>query len=114
MKAEVGVVIHPSSFFLLPSEKRGRADGSLGMMAYGGPARASIFLWYTGDGPARVKVALPESFAGRSFSLTLFDEAHNNPALSGDATLRPWMVRDAGDLVLELKPNSLALMETSK
>jgi phage tail protein X len=98
---------------MLPvSLRKGPADGSLGMMAYGSPARATFFLWYTGEERARVKVSLPASFAGAEFNLTLFDEEHNNPAVSGDATLRPWMLRDAGDLVLDLKPGSLVIMET--
>jgi hypothetical protein len=98
---------------MLPvSLRKGPADGSLGMMAYGSPARATFFLWYTGEERARVKVSLPASFAGGEFNLTLFDEDHNNPAVSGDATLRPWMARDAGDLVLDLKPGSLVIMET--
>jgi hypothetical protein len=98
---------------MLPvSLRKGVGDGSLGMMAYGGPARATLFLWYTGEERARVKVSLPGSFAGRSFELTLFDEGHNNPAVSGDTTLRPWMERDAGDLVMELRPGSLVIMET--
>ncbi|HKP54214.1 MAG TPA: glycosyl hydrolase [Chloroflexia bacterium] len=98
---------------MLPiSLRRGYGDGTLGMMAYGGPERATMFLWYTGEEEARVKVSLPAAYADRKFELTLFDATNNNPALSGDATLRRWTTRDAGDLRLDLKPDSLVLIES--
>jgi glycosyl hydrolase family 39 (putative alpha-L-iduronidase) len=92
--------------------KRGPSDRSLGMMAYGGPSRATLFLWYTGYEEARIKVGLPASFASVQFDLTLFDANHNNPAKTGDSTLKTWLTRDAGDLVLDLKPNSLVILTT--
>jgi hypothetical protein len=100
---------------MLPvSLREGVADGSLGMMAYGGPERSTMFLWYTGEEGARVKISLPAAFAGRSFEVTLFDATNNNPAVSGDATLRRWMTRNAGDLRLDLKPDSLVLIESKR
>jgi hypothetical protein len=96
------------------SLKSGSADGKLGMMAFGGPREASLILWHGGNSSrnVRVKVALPNSFSTLDFTLTLFDAGHNNPAVSGDATLRPWLKRNAGDLVVELAPNSLLLVES--
>ncbi len=88
------------------------ADGRVGLMAFGGPHDASLILWHTGPTKARVKIALPHSFGGLDFTLTLFDATHNNPARSGDATLRPWLERNAGDLVVELQPSSLVLLDS--
>jgi hypothetical protein len=67
-------------------------------------------LWYTGLVDSRVKVSLPPNFNNTEFDLTLFDAEHNNPAQSGDTTLKPWMERNAGDLLLDLKPNSLVII----
>jgi Glycosyl hydrolases family 39 len=89
--------------------KKGLADGSVGVMAYGSPQRATILLWYTGVVDGMVKVRLPSAFNDTEFDLTLFDAEHNNPAQSGDATLKSWMERNAGDLLVELKPNSLVI-----
>lgn len=96
------------------SLKFGSADGMLGMMAFGGPSKSSFIVWYKGSSPrnVRVKVALPDSFSSLDFTLTLFDARRNNPAKTGDATLRPWLKRNAGDLVVDLAPNSLLLIET--
>lgn len=97
----------------LPVSLKGNpGDGKLGLLAFGGPQNASLILWYTGSNPARVKIALPDSFYGLKFKLTLFDAAHNNPAKSGDPVLRPWLKRSAGDLVMDLQPNSLVLLDS--
>jgi Glycosyl hydrolases family 39 len=88
----------------------GLTDGSLGIMAYGSPARATIFVWYTGSVGASVKLSLPPTFDNVAFDLTLFDETHNNPASMGDPTLGAWQQLNARDLVLELEPNSLVLI----
>ncbi|HEX8218966.1 MAG TPA: glycosyl hydrolase [Chloroflexia bacterium] len=87
-------------------------DGTLGLLAYGHPANATLFLWYTGDAPARVKVGLPDSFADSEFDLTLFDRQNNNPARSGDSTLRTMLPRNAGDIVLDLQPRSLVILRS--
>ena len=92
--------------------KSGLTDGSLGIMAYGSSARATIFLWYTGPVGASVKVTLPSTFDNTNFDLTLFDATHNNPAKTGDPTLRTWQQLNARDLVLDLQPNSLVLLKT--
>jgi hypothetical protein len=92
--------------------REGTPDGTLGMMAFGGPSRATLFVWYTGEEQARVKIRLPASFSGKGYALTLFDKEHNNPARTGDATLRPWMERDAGDLAFALERDSLVIIET--
>lgn len=92
--------------------KTGLTNGSLGVMAYGSPARATIFLWYTGPVGASVKIALPSTFDNTDFDLTLFDATHNNPAKTGDSTLRTSQQFNAGDLVLDLQPNSLVLLKT--
>jgi hypothetical protein len=90
--------------------KSGLTDGSLGIMAYGNPAHATIFVWYTGTTGASVKLALPPTFANTNFDLTLFDNTHNNPAKTGDPTLQTWQQLNAGDLVLDLQPNSLVIL----
>ena len=96
---------------MLPvSLKRGPSDTDLGIMAYGSPARATIFVWYTGTEEARVKISLPSSFTNTNFDLTLFDTTHNNPARTGDPTLRHLDQRNGGDLVLDLKPHSLVII----
>ncbi|MDQ6695098.1 MAG: glycosyl hydrolase [Chloroflexota bacterium] len=100
---------HPSG--MLPiSVDYGRTDGTLGFMAFGSPQKATFMLWYTGNSPAQVKVSLPGTFSQDQFKLVLFDKEHNNPALSGDATLKIWATRDAGDLLLDVQPNSMVLM----
>ncbi|MDQ3706843.1 MAG: glycosyl hydrolase [Chloroflexota bacterium] len=86
------------------------SDGSLGLLAYGNPSDAALFLWYTGDTQVRVKVALPDVFAETDFDVTLFDRQHNNPARTGDSRLTTLPARNAGDLVLELQPNSLVIL----
>jgi hypothetical protein len=88
------------------------SDGSLGLLAYGHPENATLFLWYTGSAPARVKVDLPDAFADAEFELTLFDKRNNNPALTGDSSLTTLPPRNAGDLVLELQPNSLVILRS--
>lgn len=88
-------------------------DGSLGLMAFGSPQQATLFLWYTGDTPARIKVGLPSSFAQTTFDITLFDKDHNNPARTGDPQLQVWAQRNAGDLVVPLQPNSLAIFTSA-
>ncbi len=98
----------------------GPVDGTLGVLAFGAlapegtPSKASLMLWYTGDVKAKIKIALPDSFSATEFDVTLFDASHNNPARSGDATLKTWMRRNAGDLVFELEPNSLALLASTE
>ena len=98
---------------MLPiSVRRGPTDGTLGMMAFGTPARSTLMLWYTGDEEARVKVSLPEAFHSATFDVVLFDKQHNNPARSGDPALMPEGTRHAGDLLFDLMPGSLVLLET--
>ena len=92
--------------------RRGPVDGTLGMMAFGAPARATLMLWYTGEEAARVKINLPETFQSASFDVVLFDKQRNNPARSGDPELRREGTRHAGDLLFDLMPGSLVLMET--
>jgi hypothetical protein len=94
------------------SVRRGPNDGTLGMMAFGTAQRATLMLWYTGAEDARVKVHLPETFHSASLDVVLFDKVHNNPVRSGDPALQPEGVRHAGDLLFELRPGSLVLMET--
>lgn len=93
--------------------KGGLNPNDLGIMAYGTPARATLFAWYTGTENARVKIALPSQFAGSEFNLTLFDETHNNPARTGDPAVTSLGKFNAGDLVIELKPNSLVILTTN-
>ncbi len=50
--------------------------------------------------------------AGGRYALTLFDEKHNNPAVTRDNSAQEWMERDGGDLVMELRPQSLVLIES--
>jgi hypothetical protein len=88
------------------------SDGSLGLLAYGQPKNAMLFLWYTGDTPAWVKVALPDVFADSDFDVTLFDRHNNNPARTGDSMLTTRPARNAGDLMLELQPNSLVILRS--
>jgi hypothetical protein len=96
---------------MLPvSVKSGPADGTVGIMAYGSPARATIFLWYTGFVEARFKVTLPDNFKDTYFDVALFDHNTNNPARSGDPTLQMQPSLNAGDLVFDLKPQSLVIM----
>lgn len=90
--------------------RRGPTDGTLGIMAFGSPREASLMLWHTGKSAARVKITLPQGFSSTDFDLTLFDKTHNNPARSGDPTLQTWAQRNAGDLLMELQPNSLVLL----
>ena len=90
----------------------GPTDGTLGMMAFGAPSRSTLFLWYTGTEEARIKVSLPESFQQTSFDVVTFDKQHNNPARSGDPILKPEGARNAGDLLFDLIPNSLVVMES--
>lgn len=87
-------------------------DTNLGIMAYGTPSRATIFAWYTGTEDARVKIALPETFRNTRLNVTIFDSTHNNPARTGDPTVKSLGKRDAGDMVLDLAPNSLAIITT--
>ncbi|HEY0072185.1 MAG TPA: hypothetical protein VGE04_19660, partial [Chloroflexia bacterium] len=87
-------------------------DGSLGLLAYGHPQNATLFLWYTGVSPARVKLRLPDAFSEVQFDVTLFDRHTNNPARSGDSTLSLLPSRNAGDLVLELQPRSLVILQS--
>jgi hypothetical protein len=99
---------------MLPVLIKGGLQGTdLGIMAYGTPSRATIFVWYTGTEDARVKVALPPSFDNVDFDLALFDATHNNPARTGDPTVRLFDQRNAGDLVLEMKSNSLMIITSN-
>jgi hypothetical protein len=98
---------------MLPvSLRQGPADGKLGIMAFGGPSRSLLFVWYTGEEAARVKLKVPPSFGAAGYTLTLFDEKSNNPARTGDSTLRPWLQRDAGDLAFQVEANSLVIIES--
>ena len=92
--------------------REGKKDGSLGMLAFGSPQRSTLFVWYRGEKAAKVKIALPPQFAGTQFNLTLFSPASNNPAKTGDATLRAWLTRDAGDLAFTLEKDSLVILTT--
>jgi hypothetical protein len=94
------------------SLRSGPIDGSLGMMAYGSPDKATIMLWYTGSSVARVKVALPSNFDDTYFDVTLFDHDTNNPAKDQRSeTEDPESSSySAGDLVFDLKPDSLVIM----
>ncbi|MDQ3930596.1 MAG: glycosyl hydrolase, partial [Chloroflexota bacterium] len=88
------------------------SDGSLGLLAYGDPRDATLFVWYTGNSQARVKVGLPGAFADNDFGITLFDRQNNNPARTGISSLTTRPPRNAGDLVLELQPDSLVILQT--
>jgi hypothetical protein len=90
--------------------REGDTNGSVGMMAFGGPSRSTMMLWYTGDDPARIKLNLPSTFNATNFDVALFDKEHNNPAKSGDPTLKYEEPRNARDLLLDLKPDSLVLL----
>jgi hypothetical protein len=79
-------------------------------MAFGGPSRSMLMLWYTGQSRARAHITFPDEFAGVDYKITLFDDKHNNPARSGDATVRPWLKRNARDLVLDLTPDCLLIV----
>ena len=92
---------------------RGPTNGSLGFLAFGSERRSSLMLWLTGDKAARVKIALPPEYLGLEYNVTLFDDAHNNPSKSGDTNLRQSPPRNAGDLVFDLKPNSLVLLTST-
>ena len=92
--------------------KRGPVDGSVGLMAFGSKQASTLFLWYTGDRPAQVKVTLPADFAGNSYSVALFDSTHNNPASTGNPALELLPSRDPGDLIFGLEPNSLVILES--
>jgi hypothetical protein len=89
-------------------------DGTLGLMAFGGPARSSLLLWYTGQGAARTHLSLPTEFANVDYDITVFDRDHNNPAAvakgSGDPAAGPSLRRNAADLVLDVVPNSLLVL----
>jgi hypothetical protein len=88
----------------------GPLDGSIGSMAFGGQSGSTLFLWYTGDTPARIKLRLPTSFADVDYDVSLFDVTHNNPAKSGDTTLQQEPPRNAGDLLFTLQPGSLVIL----
>jgi xylan 1,4-beta-xylosidase len=92
------------------SVKTGATDGSMGVMAFGNAKRSIVLAWYTGYDTVRLKVAMPPEFSGVDYSVTLFDELHNNPARSGDATLRQSTARNAGDLVFTMKSNTLLIL----
>jgi hypothetical protein len=94
------------------SVSKGPTDGTLGMMAFGSPRRATLMLWYTGNEEARVKIRLAEAFRGTRFDVVLFDKEHNNPARSGKPAIEREPQRDEGDLLFDLKPGSLVMMET--
>ena len=66
--------------------------------------------WYTGTENARVKIALPSQFSNTDFNLVLFDDTHNNPARTGDPSVSSLGNFNAGDLVVDLKPNSLVIL----
>src|SRR5205814_1724269 len=56
---------------------KGPGDGTLGIMAFGGPARSTLLLWYTGRlAHARAHITLPASFSGVVYEITLFDRTH--------------------------------------
>jgi hypothetical protein len=57
-----------------------------------------------------VKIGLPPQFGNTDFDITLFDATHNNPARSGDPAVHTLDRRNAGDLVLEMQPNSLVIL----
>jgi hypothetical protein len=96
---------------MLPVTVRsGPTDGTLGLMAYGSPAKSTILLWYTGFVDARVKVSLPDNFSDTYYDVALFDHDTNNPARSGDAPLQMQLAQNAGDLVFDLKPQSLVIL----
>ncbi len=89
--------------------KSGPADGTLGMMAFGSPEKSTLMVWYTGPAPARIKIGMPEDFADIYFDVALFDHDTNNPARTGDTTLKLQPPVNSGDIVLDLSPNSLVI-----
>lgn len=91
--------------------KSGPTDGTLGLMAFGGGGRATLMLWYTGPDPARVKITLPRELAAYKYRVTPFDQQQNNPAITGDATLKLAPDLHGGDLLLNLRPTSLVILE---
>jgi hypothetical protein len=96
---------------MLPvSLKSGPTDGTLGMMAFGSPEKSTVMLWYTGKVDARIKIGMPQDFADTYFDVSLFDHDTNNPARSGDPTLKLQPPVNAGDIVLDLNPNSLVIL----
>jgi hypothetical protein len=94
--------------------RRGPADGTIGLLAYGSPDNSLFLLWHAGYQSARVKIALPPEFANVNYNIALFDKTHNNPALTGDTLLRPSPPRNARDLVFDLKPNSLVIVSSKQ
>lgn len=88
------------------------SDGTLGLLAYGQPENSTLFLWYTGTEPVRVKIGLPASFRNTEYDLVLFDRQNNNPARSGNSALSKLAPRHGGDLVIELQPKSLVILKS--
>ncbi len=88
----------------------GNADSSVGMMAYGGSTKSTLLLWYTGLETAQVKISLPREFSSLEYDWLLFNDATNNPAHTGDPILKISSPRSAGDLVFDLKPQSLIIL----
>ncbi|MDQ2809846.1 MAG: hypothetical protein M3Z04_23455 [Chloroflexota bacterium] len=74
------------------------------------PAGAAI-LWHTGSTALRVRVQLPAGGPG-SVQATLFDADHNNPAAGkgGDVPV-PLGRRAPADLVFDLLPDSLVVLQ---
>jgi len=83
-------------------------------MAFGTPQKSTLMLWYTAQEPATVRVAMPVEFDDVDYSITLFDEIHNNPAGTSNTATKPWLHRSGGDLVMDIKPFSLLLLTSNK
>ena len=74
------------------------------------PSGAAI-VWHTGNAPLRVRVQLPAG-GPRSVQVTLFDAAHNNPAAGkGGDTPLPLGRRAPADLVFDLLPDSMVVLQ---
>jgi hypothetical protein len=96
---------------MLPvSIAKGPVDGSIGAMGFGGTTGSTLFLWYTGDSAARIKLRLPDAFSDVDYQPVLFDAMHNNPAKSGKTDLETEALRNAGDLLFTLQPGSLLIL----
>ncbi len=94
------------------SLRAGGEDGTVGLLAYGSPRKSTLILWYKGAEPARVKLALPPEFGSADFDVALFDANNNNPARSGDPALHTLPARNAGDLMFNLRPQSLVILSS--
>ncbi|HMA34852.1 MAG TPA: hypothetical protein VKY74_10275 [Chloroflexia bacterium] len=81
----------------------------VGALAAAPGGQPRLLLWNNGPAAVHAQISLPPDWAGRTYSVTLFDSTHNNPQVTGDDRVSPYAARLGSGLIFDLAPGSVLI-----